>query len=72
MHAANGEVRLTKLLRKPVDLPTGVAEHNGLGDGQAARGEADQIDRPCQVAHTSEVDLRVVQIEQGLSLEVLL
>ena len=36
MHATDREVGFTELLGKPIDLPAGVAEHDGLCDGQTA------------------------------------
>lgn len=35
VHAADGEVGLSKLFGKPVDLSTGVAEDDSLGNSQA-------------------------------------
>jgi hypothetical protein len=35
MHAADGKVRFSQLLSEPIDLSTGVAEHNGLCNGEA-------------------------------------
>jgi hypothetical protein len=39
VHAADGKVGFTKFLGEPVDLSTGVAEDDSLGDGQAIAAE---------------------------------
>jgi len=44
MHAADGKVRFSQLLSQPVDLSTGVAEHDGLCNGEATGN------RSCQPA----------------------
>jgi len=70
MHAADGKVGFPQLLSEPVDLSTRVAEHNGLRDCETTGNPScQQGDRLCSARM---VDVRIVEIEQGLSLEIFL
>lgn len=43
VHAADGKVGFTELLGQPVDLSTGVAEDDGLGDGEAKGKQSTEV-----------------------------
>jgi hypothetical protein len=63
VHAADGEVGLAHLLRKPINLATGVAEDDSLGNGEAT---------DCQLGMMCRKNTRVVKIAKSVKLPVLL
>ena len=54
VHGAHSEVRLSHLLSEPVHLALGVAEDDGLGDGQSVVEIAQRVELPLLSLHSHE------------------
>ena len=55
MHATDGEVRLSHLVRQPIDFTASVAEDDGLGDGQGIVKIAQGIEFPVLALDGDEI-----------------
>lgn len=73
MHAADREIRFTHLLRQPINLAFGVAEDDGLGDGQSDSEEKGV--QPCSNRFVQEFvaprNSRIVKIAKRIKLPIL-
>ena len=63
VHGAHSEVRLPHLLREPVHLTLGVAEDDGLGDGESVVQVAERVELPLLPLHGYEELLDALQCQ---------
>ena len=61
MHRRHREVRLAHLVREPVDLPAGVTEDDGLGDGEGVVEVAERVEFPLLLLDRDEVLLQSLE-----------
>ncbi len=61
VHAGDGEVSLPHLLREPVHLPLGVAEDDGLGNGERVVQVTQCVELPLLPLHRHEELLDALQ-----------
>ena len=61
VHAADGEVGLAHLLGQPVDLAAGVAEDDGLGDGEGVVEVAQGVELPVLLLDGDKVLLEALE-----------
>ena len=63
VHGAHSEVRLPHLLREPVHLTLGVAEDDGLGDGESVVQVTERVELPLLPLHGYEELLDALQCQ---------